>query len=55
MVKKLNEEIKEEVEVVAPKSSAWIAFLANYEKQNPVKFAAKKAKGEFDKVPANFK
>ena len=30
------------------------ALLVAYEKQNPVKYAAKKAAGEFDKIPDSF-
>lgn len=30
------------------------ALLVAYEKQNPVKFAAKKERGEFDKIPDSF-
>lgn len=33
----------------------WEALLAAYEKQNPVKYAAKKEKGQFDKIPDDFK
>jgi hypothetical protein len=55
MKKELKEEIVEAVEEVSPKSGAWTAFLAKYEKENPVKYASKKARGEFDKIPANFK
>lgn len=32
----------------------WEALLASYEKQNPVKYAAKKERGEFDKIPDSF-
>lgn len=32
----------------------WAAFLANAEKQNPTKFAEKKAKGIFDSIPDSF-
>lgn len=30
------------------------ALLEDYAKKNPVKFAEKKKRGEFDKIPANF-
>lgn len=33
----------------------WDDFVANYQVKNPVKFATKKANGEFDKIPASFK
>jgi hypothetical protein len=32
----------------------WEALLESYEKRNPVKFASKKARGEFDKIPDSF-
>lgn len=37
-----------------PRQAAWEKHLASYEESNPVKFAVKKANGEFDKIPANF-
>lgn len=37
------------------RAERWEALLAEYEKRNPKKFAAKKAAGQFDKIPANFK
>lgn len=37
------------------REAAWEKLLAKYEAQNPVKFAAKKALGAFDKIPASFK
>lgn len=40
---------------VDPRQSAYDALLAKYEKENPVKFAVKKARGEFDEIPATFK
>lgn len=42
----------------APKSDRQARFdahVANYMKANPVKGAAKKARGEFDKIPDSFK
>lgn len=33
----------------------WAAYLDNYKQKNPVKYAAKKAAGQFDKVPDSFK
>lgn len=59
MVKKIKEEITAEDEVVAEatdlRTNAWLKFVANYATKNPVKYAQKKANGEFDKIPANFK
>ncbi|RJQ33890.1 hypothetical protein C4568_03755 [Candidatus Parcubacteria bacterium] len=49
----------EEVDVVsAPagdRKARWEKFLADAEKQNPVKFAVKKANGEFDEIPESFR
>ena len=36
------------------REARWENLLVEYEKKNPVKFAAKKARGEFDKIPDNF-
>lgn len=36
------------------REARWEALLTAYEKQNPVKFASKKAAGQFDKIPADF-
>jgi len=36
------------------REEAWKKHLAEYEKLNPVKYAAKKANGEFDEIPASF-
>ena len=55
MVKKEEKIEKVEEEVTDSRQSAWEAFLVKAEKANPVKFAAKKAKGEFDKIPVSFK
>lgn len=49
--------VEETAEAVVPetgRTARWKAFLQAAEKQNPEKFAAKKAKGEFDKIPENF-
>lgn len=32
----------------------WEAFLERYQEQSPVKYAEKKARGEFDKIPDGF-
>lgn len=32
----------------------WDAYVAGYAEKNPVKYAAKKANGEFDKIPDSF-
>lgn len=52
MAKEKEEKIETSVD---PRTEAWKVFLAKYEKDNPVKFAAKKARGEFDTIPASFK
>ena len=48
----------EEVEVIsAPKGARearWAKFLDDYKVLNPVKFAAKKANGEFNSIPESF-
>jgi hypothetical protein len=37
-----------------PRRKAYDAFLKQYAEQNPVKYAAKKERGEFDDIPASF-
>lgn len=37
------------------RAQRWEALVAEYEKRNPKKFAAKKAAGQFDKIPDSFK
>lgn len=49
-----KEETQEEAKVLSPREIAWEAHLANYEKKNPKKFAEKKARGEFNSIPASF-
>lgn len=48
---------KEEVKEVKkdPRQERWEKFLAGYAVKNPIKFAQKKANGEFDKIPDSFK
>lgn len=41
--------------IVDERQGAWLAFLEKYAVANPVKFAEKKAKGEFDVIPSDFK
>lgn len=60
MIKKEKKEVKE-VEVVEkvatkadPRMADYLAFLENYKKQNPVKYAAKEANGDFKDIPASF-
>ncbi len=58
---KIEEDVKEEV-VVAKKapvatdarSPRWNKFVEAYKVSNPVKYASKKANGEFDKIPDSF-
>ena len=33
----------------------WKVFVASYKASNPVKYASKEARGEFNKIPASFK
>lgn len=51
MTKKLAEEVNEPIEVKEP-TKANSAFLEAYKKQNPEKYAAKLAKGEFKNIAA---
>jgi len=46
---------KEENLEIDARAEAWAKHLAKYEKENPVKFASKKSRGEFDKIPASFR
>jgi hypothetical protein len=45
---------KETKKEVDPRQVRWDEHVANYAKANPTKYAAKKARGEFDTIPANF-
>lgn len=38
----------------AKRKKAWELLVSEYEKNNPVKFALKKKRGEFDKIPDSF-
>lgn len=49
-----KEETKVEAKVLSPREVAWEAHLAAYEKKNPKKFAEKKARGEYNQIPAHF-
>lgn len=53
---KVNKKIMAEKKVVktSAKSLRWEKFLKDYALRNPVKFAEKKAKGEFKVIPENF-
>jgi hypothetical protein len=46
---------KEKEEKVDPRQAKWDAFVKRYAVLNPVKYASKKANGEFDKIPDSFK
>lgn len=48
-------EIPADFKVIDDRQATWDKFLANYEKENPVKFFKKKANGEFDQIPDSFK
>lgn len=57
-IEKVEEEIEkveEESKVLTPREIAFNKLVANYAIANPVKYAAKKARGEFDKIPDTFK
>ena len=54
-----TEQIEKEKPEVKPEEKSdrqmrWEAFLAKAEKENPEKFAIKKARGEFAVIPATF-
>lgn len=56
MAKKELEEVEIETKV-EPKSARqirWEKYVEGYAVANPVKYAQKKARGEFDAVPASF-
>lgn len=40
---------------VSDREARWKAYTTAYMAKNPVKGAAKKARGEFDKIPDSFK
>ena len=42
------------IKSVKEQKADFLALLANYEKENPVKYASKKANGEFDRQLAKF-
>lgn len=44
----------EKVEKNDARAERWEAYVANYAEKNPVKYAAKKKNGEFDKIPDSF-
>ena len=38
----------------SPREIRWEKFVEGYAVQSPVKYASKKANGEFDQIPASF-
>lgn len=54
MAKDTEKEVKVEKKEKSPREVRWEKFLAGYAVQSPVKYAAKKANGEFDQIPASF-
>lgn len=54
MAKSKENEVEVVEAVKTERELRWDAFLAKAEKENPVKFAVKKAKGAFDKIPELF-
>lgn len=54
MAKDTEKEVKVEKKEKSPREIRWEKFLAGYAVKNPVKYAAKKANGEFDQIPASF-
>lgn len=51
----MAKEEKETAPKVDPRKERWEAHQKAYAIKNPVKFAAKKAAGHFDKIPDTFK
>jgi len=54
-VASLEEVIQEAAEApMTPREARWKQYVANYKLSNPVKGAAKEARGEFKEVPLSF-
>jgi hypothetical protein len=49
-----DSETKAEKAPKTPRDIRWEKFLEGYAVKNPVKYASKKANGEFDKIPDSF-
>lgn len=47
-------EEKEVKETKSDRQARWEKLLVEYAKQNPAKYALKKERGEFDKIPDSF-
>lgn len=57
---KADKNVLPEVEIVSKevksdRDARWEAYVAAYAKANPVKYEAKKARGEFKQVPDSFR
>lgn len=53
--KEPKEELAEvRAEAKSDRELAWEKFLVKYEKQNPAKYASRKAAGELDRIPDSF-
>lgn len=55
---KTAEKEVEETKVVSPKNARqerWEKHLETYKARNPVKFATKEKRGEFDSIPESFR
>lgn len=51
----LEEVIQETEEApMTPREARWKKYVANYKLSNPVKGAAKEARGEFKEIPVSF-
>jgi hypothetical protein len=50
----MAKETETKVEKKSERELRWEKFVAGYAVASPVKFASKKANGEFDKIPASF-
>jgi len=51
----LDEKVQETNATTSSRESRWEKFLEKAQIQNPIKFAQKKAKGEFNKIPDSFR
>ena len=52
---KLAKEGLEPEQPSAEREARWEAHVENYKEKNPVKYATKKERGEFDKIPDSFR
>lgn len=55
MAKEINEVKPTEKKAKSAREERWDAYVQAYAISNPVKFASKKERGEFDTIPESFK